>query len=313
MAEEEGPVLRRLFKLSLREERGSIIVLVALAMAVMIGLAALGTDVGHLYLERQRLVAIADAASLSGAQRLPYAPDTALADARTYLQKNGIDPLKADIQVAADQRHLSINLTKDVTLTFGRIFGTDLSRVDGGATAATTNLSGFLGAAPLGVPKADWQIGQQVNLKLGPGAGSSGNYQALALGRRGAAAYEQNLQYGYDQWIRAGDWVETEPGNMVGPTVRAVQYRINQDPNATYDHVSRQSARLLVIPIVEDFNVNGRAQVHVVGFAVFFLEDASQSGGGKGEVVGRFLRVVTEGEGSQDAPDFGAYITKLVN
>lgn len=304
---------RRRTRLSMREERGSVITLVVFAMTAMIGLAALGTDVGRLYLERQRLVTVADAAALSAAQRLPYQPDVARADARTYLLKNGFDPNQATVAVSSDQHRVSINLSRTVALTFARIIGQKQTKVDGGATAWSANLSGYQGAAPLAVPKDDWQLGQQVYLKLGPGDGSSGNYQALALGRRGAATYEQNLMYGYEEWIRIGDWVETETGNMAGPTVRAVKQRVSEDPLATYTDVSRQSPRLLVIPIVDDFNVNGRSEVHVVGFAVFFLEAASETDSNTGEVVGRFLRIVLDGEGSDTAPDFGAHITKLVN
>jgi Flp pilus assembly protein TadG len=295
-------------------ERGSILVIVAAAMVAIFGLAALGTDIGVIFVERQRLSAAADAAALSGAQLLPGDVDGAVATAREVLAKNGIDPTRAEVTVAEDRRHLTVNLSRTVSMTFARVIGMTQVEVPGSATVEVANLSGYSGAAPLGVPRADWQIGEQVYLKVDPDEGSisPGNYQALALGKNGASAYEQNLMYGYDGWIRIGDWLDTEPGNMAGPTARAVRYRISQDPDSTYLTVKRNSPRLIVVPILEDFNVNGKGQVHVVGFGLFFLENAYDSGKNKGQVVGRFLRFYTEGEGSLSAPDFGAYTTKLI-
>jgi Flp pilus assembly protein TadG len=309
-------VFARLLKFShrLREEEGSVIILVAVAMTALIGLAALSADVGHIYVERQRLVTIADAAALSGAQYLPYAADTARSAARSYLQKNGYDPALATVTVNEDHRKLNIDLQRTVSLSFARVLGINTYGVTGGVTAWTQNLSGYRGAAPLGVPRADWQVGQQVYLKLDAHTGSvsPGNYQALALGKSGASMYEQNLMTGYQNWIHVNDWVDTETGNMVGPTVRAINYRMSLDPNSTYTTATRQSARIVVVPVLESFDVNGSGQVHVVGFAVFYLEQVNNDSNNSATIIGRFLRFVAEGEGSGTAPDFGAYTTKLI-
>lgn len=200
-------------------------------------------------------------------------------------------------------------------MSFGRVIGVAESTVTGRAVAETSNLSGAYGAAPLGVPQADWQLGQQVTLKMSAESGtvSPGNYQALALGKSGASMYEQNLMYGYEEWIRADQWIDTEPGNMAGPTVRGVNYRINQDPYATWETVTRQSPRLVIVPVLKDFNTNGKGQVNVVGFGIFFLEAAVGTGASKAEITGRFLRMITEGESSLTVPNFGVYTIKLVH
>lgn len=306
--------MKRLSQRLRKQERGSVAVLVAFSITAVIALAALGTDVGRLFVERNRLSTIADAAALSGAQHLPGDPDGASAVARGYLEKNGIDLTKAAVAVSDDHHKLTVVVRGAVPMTFARLVGPDSHTVAGGATAWTTNLSGHYGAAPLGVAQADWKMGERVYLKMDSQSGtvSPGNYQALALGKSGASAYEQNLMSGYNGWIRAGDWIETETGNMAGPTVRAINYRINQDPYSTHISYNRQSPRLVVIPVLKDFNVNGRGEVNVVGFGVFFLENAADLGGNKAEVVGRFVKFITEGEGSDTAPNFGVYTTKLV-
>jgi len=305
--------VRAIWQRRLSEEQGVVAILVAVMMTAIIGLAALSTDVGLLYVERQRLSTAADAAALAGAHLLPEAPDVAVSTAKTYLQRNNLDPTAAQVKVSENRRQLSVSVNSTVSMTFARITGTSSVALSGSATAVTENLSGYIGAAPLGVARADWLLGDVVNLKMGSSTGtvSPGNYGALALGKSGASMYEQNLRYGYDDWIRLNDWLDTETGNMAGPTVRAVQYRISQDPYATYSAYNRRSPRLVAVPILENFTVNGKGQVHVVGFAMFFLEEAIDQGADKGEVIGRFVRFVAEGEASSSAPDFGLYSTKL--
>lgn len=124
--------------------------------------------------------------------------------------------------------------------------------------------------------------------------------------------YEQNLMYGYPDWIRVGDWIETEPGNMASPSVRAGRYRIGLDPLATFETVSPDSPRLLLVPILKDFTVNGRGEVQVVGFAMFFLERVEEKGPDKGEITGRFLRTMAVGEIDSSAPYFGVTRAKLI-
>lgn len=305
--------MRRLLALVRSEQEGSVIVLVAMMMTAIMGLAAIGTDVGRLFVERQRLSAVADAAALSGAQHLPESKDKALETARSILTKNNIDLNKSNITVTEDQRHVNVRLEKVVPMTFARVIGASSYIALGAATGYTSNISGFNGAAPLGVPRASWQIGEQVFLKMAPADGtvSPGNYQALALGKAGAAMYEQNVMSGYQEWIRLDQWVDTEPGNMAGPTVRGVNFRINQDPYSTYTSYNRQSPRLVVVPILENFDVNGQGQVHVIGFGMFFLEQASDEGNSRGTIAGRFVKFIAEGEGSLAAPDFGLRTTKL--
>lgn len=307
-------MLKRLRHWLRRDEEGSVVIMVAAGLTAIMGLAALGTDVGRIYIERQRLSVAADAAVLSGAQVLLRDPDGALANARQNLQKNGYDPNSSQVWLNDDRDQINVQIADRVGMTFARVVGFANVDVEATATAWSGYVSGFLGAVPLGVPQADWQIGQQVTLKLDADTGTiaPGNYMALALGRTGASMYEQNLMYGYNGWIRVDQWISTETGNMATPTVRGINYRINQDPYATWDTVTRQSPRLAIVPILRDYNVNGRGEVLVTGFAVFFIERAEDKGNDKGEITGRFLRLVTEGEASGSAPDFGLSVTKLI-
>lgn len=298
--------MRRLLERLRSEEDGTVLVVVAAMMTALMGLAALVSDVGRMYVVRQRLTAIADAAALSGSQFLPDEPDTARTTAELYLSKNGVDPATATVSVSADHRQVSVAIGRAVSLTFARAIGQREAQVSGRAMAETGNLSAYYGAAPLGVPEADWRVGSVVTLKKGGGGGTTGDYGALALGGKGASTYEDNLTNGYHGWIRVGDMVATEPGNMAGPTERACTSRVHDDPSGSYLSHNRTSKRLMVLPIISSVTPNGRGEVQVVGFAMFFVDSCN-----KGEVTGRFVKYVIEGESSVSGRDFGTRTTKL--
>jgi hypothetical protein len=69
-------------------ERGSVAVLVALALAVLLGFAALVVDVGLLWAVRAEAQTAADAAALAGAARLADGPAGTVAAVRHYLDAN---------------------------------------------------------------------------------------------------------------------------------------------------------------------------------------------------------------------------------
>jgi Flp pilus assembly protein TadG len=296
-----------------REEKGSTAVLVALTVTALVGLAALAVDAGQLYMARTRLMTAADYAAMAGARDLPD-PAAARAAAQQYAAANGV-AAGAQVTVSDDRSTVTVTLQETVPLTFARVLGIRESQVTATAAATSAALSGVRGVVPLVVVRQNFQYGQQVTLKANSQnrpEDAPGNYQAVALGGTGASNYRDNLEHGYTGWIRIGDWIPTEPGNMAGPTRTGVRARIDQDPHSTYENVQAGSSRLLTVPVVDSFQVNGRGEVQVVGFAVFFLED-SQGGGQSGaQITGRFLRYVLEGEANGDAPDFGARDVKLI-
>lgn len=133
---------------------------------------------------------------------------------------------------------------------------------------------------------------------------------SLRLGGREARAYEQNLQYGYWGSLTVQDVVERKPGAMRGPFRRAVQWRIDQDPGATYDSVLHGSTRVVYLPVAEvaetgDGHGHGHdddqvGKVRVLGFAAFFIESYGWDHG-YNELYGRFIRWVP-GPEAQPAP-----------
>lgn len=113
--------------------------------------------------------------------------------------------------------------------------------------------------------------------------------------------------------------VDTQPGNITGPTHDAIQYRLDNtdvqcdefvevfedDPTTSEPDVFRivsecnpyleggyDSLRVLIIPVIAEL-CSGSCEVTITGFALFFLEGFGSGGciGVDCEIVGRFVRV----------------------
>lgn len=295
----------------LREEKGAAIVVFALSVTVLMGFAALVVDVGNLYLNRTRLVNLADAAVLAGMQDLPGDPEAAITSAKSYAAQNGMVDDVVGIDISNNNTVLTVNVTRRVPFFFAQIFDMISTNVAARAVAAIRPITGVSGVAPFGVAKQQFVYGQTYTLKDGAGDGYSGNYGALALGGNGASLYRDNIEDGYSGQLRVGDWVSTEPGNMSGPTNKGVDYRISLDPAATFATVQKGSPRILIVPVIDSLDVNGRSQVQIVGFAAFFLEGVGGSGN-KNYVMGKFMQMVIPGDTGTGATTYGLYGARLI-
>jgi len=295
----------------LREEKGAAVVIVALSMTVMMGFAALIVDVGNLYLNKTRLVNMADAAALAGVQDLPGDPQSAVASAYSYATQNGINGDVVGVSISNNNSALTVNVSRTVPFFFAKVFEMTSANVGARAVAAIKPIIAISGVVPFGIAKQPLVYGQTYTLKDGAGDGYSGNYGALALGGNGANVYRGNIEDGYSGQLRIGDWVSTQPGNMSGPTGNGVDYRISLDPTATFATVQKGSPRILVVPIIDSLDVNGRSEVQIVGFAAFFLEGV----GGQGNdnyVTGKFMQMVMPGDISTGGTGYGLYGSALI-
>lgn len=308
--------LRRLGK----EQGGNVTVLMAAGMAALFGFAATSVDAGRVYVDRQRLHDVADVAALAGAALLPDQAAAAAA-AGAVAADNGVT---AGLSITfPDSRTIAVEAEGTTNLLFTPVLDTLLREV-GFHVASRISVSGVGavwprgaagvsggggsgngwdlvtgGAVPLATEMKAFAYGELVALKVNPGNGTGGNIHTLALGGSGADTYRQNLERGYAGVVRVGDRFYTEPGNMTGPTRQGVNWRIDLDPEATFDTVRPGSPRLVFVAVVDSsIGADGRTEVEVQGFAAFFLEGANG-----GEVTGRFIRWLTPGDSG--GPDFG--------
>lgn len=309
-----------------KDEKGLALVLVAAAMTAILGFTALVVDVGALYLTRSRLVNACDAAALAGARELPGGDPEGVTE--QYLLENGITQEEIDnnvhIQTDINNSNITVGAGRTVDYTFARVLGFTSENVNASATAAYGAVTSVTGAVPFAIPDQQLVFDKQYVLKEGAGGSIEGafrvhgNFGALALGGSGAANYENNLKNGYDSTISIGDWVETEPGNMSGPTRRGVNHRMDRCSHGCTPHnYVPDCPRVILVPIFDPATLNsGRDDVLIVGFASFLLEGVQ--GNGKNSVVlGTFLEMAPPPSISYDinpsAPDYGLHATKLID
>lgn len=291
----------------LHEQRGSAIVLVALATTVLIGFAALTVDMGTLYFNRIELSNMVDASALAGACVLPKGAIYGVAEARNYAATNGLPSDTVSYDVGSGGSSLTVTASRRINLLFAPILGIANQAINASATATVSAAGAATNVVPWAiVVKDNLTYGDTRILKVGGGCGSSGNYGALALGGTGGNTYKNNIKHGYSEQLKVGDWVNTEPGNKVGPTDQGVSYRISQDPNATISTVNNNSPRVVVVPIVKTMDLTGRKPTQIVGFAAFFLQSSS-----KGVVTGVFMQIASSNVPPGGTSEYGLYNIKL--
>ncbi len=312
-----------LCKRLLKEERGAVIVIIALAFTALLGFAALVVDIGKVALEQNRLVRAADAAALAGAQELP---DTARAQAvaQQYAQLNGVTINPSDIVISPDSRQINVTVSKTFDLFFGKALGFNSKTKTASAMARISPLKSINGeAVPFSVQKQTFNYGQEYILKEGAGGvGQDGDrwcawFGALDLtgGGGGANEYRDTVKTGYSGTIQIGDVIDIETGNMAGPTCDGVEWRVAQcthTPPCTWDNFNPECKRLIYVPVVETYaESGGRRSVKVVGFAAFFLKGVEGQQGSNGNVIGYFVRETISGETDDSAADYGLDSVKL--
>ncbi|MCX7841847.1 MAG: pilus assembly protein TadG-related protein [Clostridia bacterium] len=304
-------------KTFIRGKKGSSMVIYAAALIVIMGAASLAVDIGFAINEKAAIANAADAAALAGAQELASGNGTAaLSVARAYLEKNGMKPVDAEITINDGGNIITVRNRRQVNYAFARILGINSTVVRANASAGAFPVSAVgSGVRPFAIEQQTLNFGQQYILKEGAGGGKSGNYGALALGGSGASKFKDNIIYGYSGSLKVGDYVNTEPGNMKGPTESGVQTLINNCrhfPKCTFSSFIPDCSRIITVVIVDSLDVNGRSSVRIEGFASFFLENV-ESSGGHTQITGRFIKTICSGDVSVSQTDYGLKGIKLLN
>lgn len=297
---------------NLNNERGAVQVLLAFMMAALVAAAALTVDVGIAAAEKTRLSNGLDAAALAGGQELPASAAKARTVANQYLEANGIDPEDVVIEISPNNRRIVLTGASTVENHFARILGVPTTTVGASAAAEVgAAISAKGGIRPLAIADQPLVYGQTVILKEEGGDGTNGNYGAVSFDSNyGASVFRDYLLNGYDGVIRVGDIIETEPGNMAS-SISTVQEVIAMDRYATFDNFKRDSPRAWTIPVLRSWDVSGRDEVEVVGFAQFFIENI-QKKSGKAEITGKFIKFTTNGEIGETQTDYGVYGVKMI-
>jgi len=238
-----------------RDERGTVVILVAILLIVLLGMGALVIDAGALFESRRKLVTIADSAAIAGAdemanqilfvysgtpsEELPEDIKAAIvqaaeAKAIEYAMSNGAKSSEVDVSAVWSGKKVTVDIARDNSLSFARVLGWN-SAVTGAHAIAITGPIHTLGdgAVPIFVPDGTYSAGEPLVIHYKDLKGGDppmpGNYYALDLGEQGGGAkdYLNDLKGGYADTIVTGQTIPTETGNMPNPTENGIQYRLD--------------------------------------------------------------------------------------
>ena len=133
----------RFVKKWLKFEGGQSIILVAVAIAALCGVAALVVDTGMVSVAQGQLQNAADAAALAAANDLPSA-SAAATTADAYGVLNGVPAANTSITTPykGNANKVEVVCTKTVQYTFARVIGINSTTVTARAVAEKTGMSG---------------------------------------------------------------------------------------------------------------------------------------------------------------------------
>ncbi|HXG36894.1 MAG TPA: Tad domain-containing protein [Dehalococcoidia bacterium] len=139
-------------------------VLTALMIFVLMGMAALSVDVGLAVHERRDIQNAADAAALAGVQEMALNPSCnggvldaskAIAKAQEWAKNNGIEDSELEsVQVLSTDctnDSVEVKVKRDSNYTFGRVLGLTSAKIKAKAKAQAGSLTGATGLTPFGV------------------------------------------------------------------------------------------------------------------------------------------------------------------
>lgn len=276
--------------------KGQAMFIVIIALPVIVGALTLVMDVGNLYYNQVSMQVAVDSGVLSGALYLPSYPTQAVSVAEQYAELNGIKASEiVSCTVSADEKTVLMTTSRDIPCFFCTVLGEGTAHaqtapgpetnsgagVQASASALIVPIRAATGVVPLGVDyRTNLNFGNVVQLKQGQVG--AGNWDPLALGGNGASNYKTNIENGYSGKVSVGDMIGTEPGNVVGPTNSAFQYRIsmgqNQFSTGTFQNHDLNDPRVMLIPVMDFSNINGNSQVPMMGFAMMWIVSVDGQG-----------------------------------
>ena len=289
-------------------------VLFALTIVVLLGMAAMAIDVGQWLVARRSLQAAADAAALAGASRIPGGMSGAQSTAQAQYVKNGQAGDTVDIQPATDGTQndsIVVTASRSIPSIFAGVLGIGSETISASARATVFSFGTVIShgdVMPWGVLKQSFVPGQTYDIYAGQdgsptngtllipskpncsGGGGTPDYKAQLAG----TAVVCDLHY--------DDIVQTKGGASAGLVSQGIGARITTfQPidqvvrfysNGYADILNPASKQLVTLPVVVNmsgqpsFPSGGGNNMQVKGFANFFITAVLQSGK---QVEGVFL------------------------
>jgi Flp pilus assembly protein TadG len=303
---------------SARAERGQAYVITVVALAVMLGMAALVLDVGSWFRTQRRLQGTADAAALAGAQALPSSPSDASQLALQYADANGGDVLASDISISTTDSSndtITVAANRQDPAFFSKLFGLNTVNIKASATALAGTPAQAMYVAPMVVScnhpliqdcdgKNMPRFNDNTTLPFDP-MGAPGAFGMLNLdggsGTPGTSAEASWILVGFSRYLGLG------------------LYR--SDPGAKFSSSNIQGAlssrvgTVLLFPVFKTLHGTGQtAQYDIIGWIGFMLQSYTVHGN-SATLTGYFTTFIAHGilpQSGQGSTNFGVTSVQLI-
>lgn len=222
-----------------------MIVIAALLIPILLGMAAMAVDVGGYAAHRRQLQNSADAIALAASKDLPSA-SAAEASAMVWAAKNNVDWDDVDFQVIGvsatnPNPKVVVRIERNHQFSFMKVLGIDESDIGSTAAAIKTSPGGVAGLAPFSVLESVQlaaEPGDVVTLKYDAQNPTTGNFGPLRYDGGGSSVYLETIRNGSTSIVCAdgvttcttvsaeceGAQCPTETGNKIGPTKTGIDY-----------------------------------------------------------------------------------------
>ena len=297
---------------NVRNNKGSVVTILAISMVVLLGFASFAIDVGTWYYNRVQLSNAVDAAALAGARDLPQTV-TAEGTARAYAAISPPGQVGDVITVDAQTDHIIVDATRVAPSYFAKVLGinsatiTAHARVNRGVAGSVGNL------IPLGYvadPTKPFPLtkGVEYPITIEAGGGTRGNYELLdfpatpvpivpgPIYAQAGGDFVNYLTNGYGASISTGSYVWSNTGMKVGQVRPPIEGRVGD---------------IVLVPVIDQVTFDkatGKSKLLIYGFAAFEIT------GYQGQTVrGKFVDFTTSNAGPGGNPsNYGLSYIRLV-
>jgi Flp pilus assembly protein TadG len=297
-----------------RSERGQALVLTAVAMVMVCGMAALVLDVGNWFRDKRRLQGTADAAALAGAQQLPDDASAAKSQALSYANQNGGDVAGANIVITSVYQAndtIAVKAQRNDPGIFSRVIGATSADITASAKARVGPPAQALAVAPM-VVFCGHSLIQNCNNNHTPQfnvpttmdydpMGAPGAFGMLNLDGENGTVGSSNeaawISKGFDKYLGLGDY--------------------KSDPGAKFSSTNIQAAldgrvgTVLLFPVFKTLTGTGQqADYDIIGWIGFHLTSYEVHGNGA-TLHGYFTQYIAQGILAQSSPGSGGVPSSL--
>jgi len=302
-----------------RREEGQVVVMSALCLLVVVGMAGFVLDVGSWFRLQRATQSTVDAAALAGAQDLP---DTFTANnsARTFATNNGgVAGMTITFSSTyAPNDTIKVSQARPATGLFSKLLGVSTVTVHAHAAAVTAVPLEAMYIAPIAVNINNQNLSgtgcpcftNAATLPLGK-TGAPGSFTMLDLsnddtGTVGASTLADWIQKGYNGYLPLRDYY-SDPG-------------AKWNNNSIQDALAARYGTDLLFPVYDTLVGSGsNAEYHVIAWVGFHLTAAVALDGTTGTLTGHFTKyiakaiVASNGHPGVNIPDLGVHSVALIN